>query len=308
MSLNRKGAFDAHPLLARRVALKRSLARFVLFLERLAPLLLTPLAVIALFLATAWFGLFRQMPDLMRWIAFGLFVFAFLSSILPLGRLRWPTPPEADRLLEERNNLPHQPVAVQEEEPAFDTPIARALWKEHQLRMARRIAALDAGLPKPDIARHDRFALRAIPALLLAAAFGFSFSNGGGSTSDVLQPSAPAARINPDLRVDAWLTPPPYTGRAPVFLTGREAPVTGGVQIPQFSELTIRVTGGEGNEAVTFAPLEGGPAATLASEEARTAAASVPSLPPDRRPPTHRPQPRLPRVRKASPWLRAPTR
>ena len=252
MSLNRKGAFEGHPDLARRVALKRSFARIVLFCERLAPLLLLPLCILALFVAGAWFGLFRLMPDLIRWVALGLFVFAFLMSILPLGRLRWPAPADADRLLETRNNLPHQPVAVQEEEPAFDTPFARALWKEHQIRMAQRIAALDAGLPRPDIARHDRFGLRALPALLLVAAFGYSFSNGGGRMGDVVAPSAPVVSINPDLRIDAWLTPPSYTGRAPIFLTGREAPVADTVRIPQYSDLTIRVTGGEGGEAVQF--------------------------------------------------------
>ncbi|WP_377297441.1 TIGR02302 family protein [Rhizobium sp. SGZ-381] len=268
MSLNRKGAFEGHPDLARRVALKRSVARVVLFCERLAPLLLMPLGILALFFAGAWFGLFRLMPDLMRWVALGVFVFAFLMSILPLGRLRWPAPADGDRLLEMRNNLPHQPVAVQEEEPAFDTPFARALWKEHQIRMARRIAALDAGLPRPDIARHDRFGLRAVPALLLVAAFGYSFSNSSGRLSDAVAPSAPAARINPDLRIDAWLTPPAYTGRAPIFLTGREAPVTETVRFPQYSDLTIRVTGGEGGEAVRFAPQQAGTPRSLVPDEA----------------------------------------
>ncbi|MBP2550217.1 uncharacterized protein (TIGR02302 family) [Neorhizobium galegae] len=270
MSLNRKGAFEGHPDLARRVALKRSVARVVLFCERLAPLLLMPLGILALFFAGAWFGLFRLMPDLMRWVALGVFVFAFLMSILPLGRLRWPAPADGDRLLETRNNLPHQPVAVQEEEPAFDTPFARALWKEHQIRMARRIAALDAGLPRPDIALHDRFGLRAVPALLLVAAFGYSFSNSGGRLSDAVAPSAPAARINPDLRIDAWLTPPAYTGRAPIFLTGREAPVTETVRFPQYSDLTIRVTGGEGGEAVRFAPQQAGTPRSLVPDEAET--------------------------------------
>ncbi|MCO5733676.1 TIGR02302 family protein [Rhizobium sp. SSA_523] len=287
MSLIRKGAFDAHPALARRVATKRSLARWVLFCERLAPLLLAPATVLALFLAAAWFGLFRQLPDLGRWVAFGLFVFAFLTTILPLGRLRWPSATDADHLLEERNHLPHQPVSVQEEEPAFDNPVARALWKEHQLRMARRIAALDAGLPQPDIARHDRFALRAVPALLLAAAFGYSYSNGGGSVSDILRPSAPALSVNPDLRIDAWLTPPGYTGRPPIFLTGREAPVADTVKVAQFAELTVRVTGGQGGESVTFAPLEGGPEQMLpqdetAGDKARTAAAPAGAPPVER--------------------------
>jgi hypothetical protein len=56
---------------------------------------------------------------------------------------------EADRLLEERNGLPHQPVTVQDDEPAFDTPFARALWREHQTRMAEKIATLDAGCRNP---------------------------------------------------------------------------------------------------------------------------------------------------------------
>src|SRR3546814_18957919 len=83
--------------------------------------------------------------------------------------------------------------------------------------MAERIAALDAGLPQPDIARHDRLALRAIPALLVAAAFGFSFSNGAGTIADAIRPPSAPISANPDLRVDAWLTPPAYTGRAPNF-------------------------------------------------------------------------------------------
>ena len=159
----RKGAFDALPGLARRVAWKRSLARSVLFVERLMPRLLPMLGVAALFLAFAWFGLFRLMPDMVRWallIAFGV---GFAATLLPIARLRWPASADADRLLEARNHLPHQPVAVQDDALSHDTPSARALWKEHQIRMAERIAALDAGLPQPDIARHDRHALRAVP-------------------------------------------------------------------------------------------------------------------------------------------------
>lgn len=258
MSLSRKGAFETHPALARRVATKRFFARLVLFAERMAPKLLAPLSILALFFSFAWFGLFRQLPDLVRWAAFFVFLFAFLTSILPLARLRWPAASDADRLLEKRNNLPHQPVGVQEDEPAFDTPFARALWKEHQIRMAQRIAGLDAGLPQPDIASHDRHALRAIPALLVVVAFAYSYSNGGGSIADVVSPSAPPAKTDSDLRIDAWLTPPAYTGRAPIFLTGNQSTSLDKLMVPQFSQLTVRVIGGEGHEAVSFLPVEGG--------------------------------------------------
>ncbi len=280
MSLTRKGAFESHPALARRVALKRSFARIVLFFERILPLLLAPLGIAALFLSASWFGIFRIAPDWVRWVLVGGFAFAFVYSILPLTRLRWPQARDADRLLEERNNLLHQPVAVQEDQPAFETPFSRALWKEHQIRMAERIAALDAGLPQPDIAKHDRFALRAVPALVFVVALGYSFSNGGGSPVDAFRPAPPAPSINPDLRIDAWLTPPSYTGKAPVFLTGQQATtVAHNVSVPQNSALTVRVTGGEGGEAVVFTPKAGGQSVTLVTEEAKKAAEAAAKQP-----------------------------
>ncbi|WP_288429991.1 TIGR02302 family protein [uncultured Agrobacterium sp.] len=263
-----KGAFEKRPDLARRVAAKCFFAKVVLFAERLAPKTLLPLSIAALFIALGWLGLYRQMPDLLRWVVVFLLIFSFISSLLPIARLRWPSRDEASRLLEERNGLPHQPVGVQEDAPAFETPIARALWKEHQTRMAERIAALDAGLPKPDIAWHDRMALRAVPALLLVAAFGFSYSNGAGSVSDAFRNRPAAGPLNPDIRLDAWVTPPSYTGRAPIFLTSQNADRDEAVSVPQSSKLTIRMTGGAGNEEVTFEPDEAGQLQKLAPEGA----------------------------------------
>jgi uncharacterized protein (TIGR02302 family) len=273
MSFTRKGAFETHPALARRVALKRSFARIVLFFERLLPRALAPVGVVALFFSASWFGIFRLSPDWLRWVLLTGFLFALIATLLPLAWIRWPSANEADRLLEERNDLPHQPVGVQEDEPAFETPFSRALWKEHQIRMAKRIAALDAGLPQPDIAKHDRFGLRAIPALVFTVALAFSYSNRGGSVGDAFIPAPSAPSINPDLRIDAWLTPPSYTGRAPVFLTGQQAQNNNGtVSIPQNSALTVRVTGGEGEEAVVFTTAADKRNAVLETEEAKAAA------------------------------------
>ena len=167
---HRKGALKDDPKLARRVGVKRALARSVLFAERLLPLFLPVLSIAALFVALAWFGVYREVPDLVRLAIVFVLVFAFVASFLPLLKLKLPNIAEADRLLEERNGLAHQPVAVQDDQLAAETPFARALWQEHQRRMAERIAALDAGLPQPDIARYDRYALRAVPALLFVTA------------------------------------------------------------------------------------------------------------------------------------------
>ncbi|MBX5026800.1 TIGR02302 family protein [Rhizobium lentis] len=252
----RKGAFALRPALARLVTTKRLLARIVLFCEQLLPPLLPVLSVAAFYLSASWFGLFRNVPDWLRIVLLIAFALALLVSLLPFRHLRWPKVAEADRLLEERNGLPHQPVTVQEDEPAFDTPFARALWREHQVRMAEKIAALDTGMPRPDIAAHDRFALRAVPALLLVTAFAYSLSINGGSIGDALQAAPEQVTVDPAVRIDAWVTPPSYTGRAPVYLTAdgsEQAPIG----IPQFSGLTVRVSGGKTAEKVVFRKANG---------------------------------------------------
>lgn len=251
-SKDRKGAFASRPALARRVAIKRLLARSVLVAEQLLPMLLPLASVIALFVSASWFGLFRILPGVPRLVLLAIFILALIASFIPFRRLRWPAIPAADRLLEERNGLAHQPVMVQEDEPAFETPFSRALWREHQTRMAEKIAALDAGLPRPDIASHDPYALRTVPALLLVIAFAYSSSNGAGTLRDAFDNPVRAESANPDLRIDAWVTPPSYTGQPPTYLTGNVANAAGPIAVPQFSELTVRVTGGEGEETVLF--------------------------------------------------------
>ncbi|WP_235777159.1 TIGR02302 family protein [Rhizobium mesoamericanum] len=252
--------------MARLVAAKRFLARLVLLCEQFLPLLLPILSVVALYLAASWFGIFRFAPDWVRIALLIGFAVAFVAALLPLRRLYWPDVAAADRLLERHNGLQHQPVAVQEDEPATDTPFARALWREHQTRMAEKIAALDTGFPRPDIASHDRLALRAVPALLVATAFAYSLSASGGSISDALQPRPASQTIDPAVRIDAWVTPPSYTGRAPIYLTANGTE-QGPIRVPQLSNLTVRVSGGKTAEKVVFRH-ENGETQDIAPQEA----------------------------------------
>ncbi|KQS77652.1 hypothetical protein ASG25_13720 [Rhizobium sp. Leaf384] len=243
------------------LARKRGFARAVLVAERLAPRALLPLGIAFLFLSAAWFGLFRTVPPLVHAGLLLTFALAFMAALVPVFRIRLPDMHEADRLLEERNALPHQAIGVQDDKPATGGAFGEALWREHQTRMARMIGALETGLPRPDIARHDGFGLRALPVLLVTVAFAYSYSNRAGTLSDAFRlPDTIVAA--PDVRIDAWVTPPTYTGRAPVFLTGRadQADATGApaeasvLRIPQFSDVTVRVTSAASapDTAVTF--------------------------------------------------------
>ena len=242
--------------LARRLAAKRLAAQTILYCEALAPRLLPILLLVATFLALTWFGYFRHVPALLHIATIAAFVLVLVGLLLRLRGMAWPSVDAAHRMLEARNALAHQPIRVQDDRPAGADAIGQALWREHQARMARMIGTLRTGAPEPDIARYDRHALRAVPLLLVAIAFAFSHSNRGGLLADVVSLRAPSETA-PDVRIDAWVTPPAHTSRAPVFLTGsgQGQPTEGArgeIRIPQFSELTVRVTGGAGDEQVSY--------------------------------------------------------
>ena len=121
---------------ARTLALKRFVARGVLIAEQVLPRALVPASIVLLFLSAAWLGLFRIAP---LWLHAALllgFLVAFIASLVPLTRLRLPGNVDADRMLEERNALPHQAIRVQDDIPATGGAFGEALWREHQTRMA----------------------------------------------------------------------------------------------------------------------------------------------------------------------------
>lgn len=248
---------DGRAALLRRLALKRRMAQAVLLIEAVLPLLIIPASILMMFIVAAWFGLFRVLPGFVSFAVLIAWLAGFLMALRPFGRIIWPDAAAADHLLESRNGLAHQPVAVQEDRPAIDTPFARALWRAHQARMAKRIAALDPGLPRPDISRFDAYGLRAVPVLLLAVAFGYSFSNQAGRMSDAFSSSAYRGPADPGLRVDAWVTPPAYTGRAPIYVTGRADAEGNAFEVPQNAQLVVRVAGASASETVVYTPDHG---------------------------------------------------
>lgn len=257
--------------LARRIAFGRFRARLMLVAEQALPLIIPPLSILSLFLSAAWFGVFRALPDMLRWAMLFLLTFAFLASLLPFASLRWPARKRADERLEAVNRLPYQAIAVQEDEPVTETPFARALWERHRDRMAGEIHALDAGAPKPDISRFDTTGLRAIPALVFTIALAYSASSGSGTITDAFR-NHQAGTSEAGLRVDVWVTPPGYTGKPAITLAADAKQP----QVPQFSTLTVRLSGNGDPGSVNFVPVNGQKPVALKADVAKPADAQAP--------------------------------
>ena len=262
-----KGPMTERPVfsernLAFRLASSRAMTCAAILVERGWPLVLPALAVLALFLSAAWFGLFPRLPEGVRLAVAGAFGLAFLACLYPLRFFRPPAAAEVDRRIEAANALRHAPLQVQADRPSgHDSAFSQALWREHQKRMAARLDRLGPDVPRPGVPVRDPWALRAVAALVFAVALAFSFGPLGGRVGDAFTGRSFVAPVPP--RIDAWVTPPAYTGKPPVFLNAGaqtideagKAPDT--FSVPAGSDLTLRVTGGSGEETLSYADSRG---------------------------------------------------
>ncbi|WP_214469509.1 TIGR02302 family protein [Mesorhizobium sp. dw_380] len=277
--------FSSDRGLAGRLALSRLATRVSMMAERGWPLLLPLIIVASLFFSASWFGIFSRLPDIARIGLVAAFGVAGLAALYPLRFFRIPSAAEVDRRIEAANKLLHSPVLVQTDRPSGrNSSFSQALWREHQKRMAAKLDSLGADLPRARVPERDPWGLRAIAALLLVTAFAFSFGPTGGRMVDAFSAHGSYDTVPP--RIDAWVTPPAYTGKPPIFLTADANQATPTFHVPEGSDVSLRVTGGSGEETLAYADKDGnaraidpaGPQAASAKPAASPAAPSAASV------------------------------
>lgn len=251
------------------ISRKTALARWAIIWERLWPRLAVPVCLAGVFLALSWLRLLELLPDAARLAAVALLAVAFLASLVPLFRLRRPPDGEATRRVERDSGYPHHPLTALGDAQAggADDPVAVALWQAHRRKIAASLDRLSVAPPSPRLDRRDPYAIRAAVFLLFVVGFVAARGDFAGPVADALR--LPAGETVP-VRVDAWITPPAYTRRAPVFLANL-APDAPPLSIPEGSLLSIRVTGAEGPVAVFTPGTDGedeGEQVSLAAAEA----------------------------------------
>ena len=235
--------------------------------ERLWRAAVPPLVVGGLFLCVSWLGLWLDVPHVARQagvIGFGLLLLASCYGwlkVAPLSRR------DALKRIDRASGLGHSPASLLEDalaNPGRD-PATDALWALHKRRAEASVAKLKAGRPSPRAVDLDRFALRGgiLAALLacaviagpqryarVAAAFDFGTASAAGAST----------------RLDAWIDPPPYTGKAPMLLDlaaaiARDTAHPQRLAAPAGSVVVIRSSGGRPAAIETSGPLLPPPAA-----------------------------------------------
>ena len=259
---------------------KVRLSSFALFFERMWPRMWALLGLGGLFTVLSLLGFWPRLSEGLHKLTLAVFVIAAIGLIIFIGRTPWPARDEALRRLERRSGVPHRPASAYEDSltETDQSPETGALWQAHRARLAALLARLKVGNPSPRTDRFDPFAVRA----LLIAGIALLAIAVGDSAADRLRAAFRfgVPLLGPDARLDAWVTPPVYTGRAPVILAdgSRPAgtPVTGpenGVyDVPESSVLIVRATGAKGF-VIEFTP-DGKPTQRIEAKAPPVAASS----------------------------------
>lgn len=244
---------DAAPRRRLRAYLRRRLrlAAFALLWEQLWPAAWPPLFVAGAFAALALSDLLPLLPGWAHVLVLALFAGAFLIALVRAARqLHMPARREAERRVELESHLPNRPLEALDDRPAalHLSEGQRELWRVHRARMAAALNRLKVGVPHAGLAKRDPYGLRVVVVLALLLAVLDARGDFGRRFMRAVTPTFPAVMVAAPT-LDAWVTPPPYTGLPTVVLAKSRADVQepaekAEVTVPTGSTFFAQVHGG----------------------------------------------------------------
>lgn len=226
-----------------------TLSGVALYVERLWRAFWLVWVIVGLFVAFALFDLFSWLPGWLHAVVLALFAIALVAALwINLRRVHFPRYGESRRRLEQVNALAHRPLEALDDQVAGGAdadPVTRAMWRRHHEQLRRKLGNLEVGRPKPGILALDRFSLRFAVGLALL----LSIVEAGDYWPDrLVRAMIPTVSAGParNATLDAWLSPPDYTGRPPIYLAGAgksgQLPPSGGIEVPEGSLLVAQVS------------------------------------------------------------------
>lgn len=217
-------------------------ARVALLLEHFWPLL-AGMGLVGLgFLTAGAFGVWERAGALIHLILWLGLVAAALVGFRSALRSRPDVGPEAlARRLERDSGAEDRPLLAWNDHPASGDAGALEFWRLHRTRLFRRLAVLRAG---PAVLRGTRFAGAGLGGLAIGIIAAFVLSGTDVVSTRLLRslfPDFGALWDAQNMGIEAWASPPAYSGRAPVFLAkSRNGPA---IAIPEGTTLLVRARG-----------------------------------------------------------------
>ena len=219
--------------------------------ERIWPNLWPALALALIYVSLSLFDIWAVTPS---WFHLALLVIFALGIVGALVHGIWqialPLRDQAKRRLEHESGLRHRPLTTIDDRLSGGTGDAasRALWTEHHRRTRESLNRLHVGWPRAGLARGaDPWGLRVVIALLVVVAFAAARDDAPRRLALAFLPDFASFSSTSDVTIDAWIAPPDYTGRPPIFLqqqAGQGVPQI--IEVPTGSVLFARVHGGRG--------------------------------------------------------------
>ncbi|MDX2101981.1 MAG: TIGR02302 family protein [Alphaproteobacteria bacterium] len=217
-------------------------ARLALIWERLWPALLPALLVTALALALA---LSDWLPDLPTSAHIAVLVITPLAILAALIRgfrgFHWPDVETVRRRVERASGVAHRPIETLRDQASSTDPVAVALFRAHQKRVADGLGRLSAGLPQPGIIARDPYAVRVLVLLVLVVGIAAAGREAPERLSRALSPDTRPVTSATAMVLDVWVTPPAFTGQPPIFAASLPAGAT--IQVPVGSRVTAQISG-----------------------------------------------------------------
>jgi len=233
------------PGMRRRALIAAALA---LTWERAVPVVWPSLAALAVYACLALLGVWETVGDPLRAIAaLALLALAIWLTRPGLRGFVWPDHEAMARRIEEDSGIDARPHEALEDQPSDSDPVAHRVWREHRDRMRRRLRDARARRPHAAWASFDVWGIRGVLAVALAAAWMLAGPEARPRLYDAFS-LTPLSTDRGEVSLDAWIDPPAYTGRAPVFLAADQRDVAA----PAGSTFVTRVAGARREPQLTL--------------------------------------------------------
>ena len=207
------------------------------------------ITLVSVYLSVALLGVFERAPKQLAAFA-TLLVFTGTVIALLRGMRRYHKPAESQAIsaLDVQDEL--RPLSSLRDRPSRPDTSSVALWKAHQTRLSDAARRLKVPRFSAIWKAIDPFFLRiALPAVLVSLV-----ALNGAQTHSRL-----ASALTPDygslfgaenVKIEAWITPPAYSGRAPIFLKDDQLQA----RVPRGSVMTLRVQAPSAPKLRTIGP------------------------------------------------------